>query len=54
MGSIRNGKINYDRDEQFFSMEDIPNEKLDAKKEVLTYIDPDLLGLRKKEWNTSV
>jgi len=24
MGSIRNGKINYDRDEQFFSMEDIP------------------------------
>ena len=54
MGSIKNGKVNYDRDEQFFSMEDVPLENLEKKEEILQFVDPDNLELRKKEWNTSV
>jgi hypothetical protein len=29
IGSIRNNKVNFDRDEQFFAQEDIPVQALD-------------------------
>lgn len=54
IGSIRNDKINYDKEEQFFSKEDIPPQARTIKEEINTLIDPDHLGLRKKQWNTSV
>ncbi len=54
IGSIRNDKINYDKEEQFFSKDDIPNYAKTMKEEIKQFIDPDHLGLRKKQWNTSV
>ena len=54
VGSIRNDKINYDREEQFFSKEDIPAKAKTIKEEVRHFIDPDHLGLRKRGWNGSV
>jgi hypothetical protein len=35
-------------------VEDIPEESLKMKRLIKQFIDPDLLGLRKKEWNHSV
>lgn len=54
IGSIRNEKVNYDREEQFFSKEDVPTHVREIKNQVKDFIDPDHLGLRKKEWNGSV
>lgn len=54
MGSIKNDKLNYDRDEQFFSKDDVPHRARTIKESVKNLIDPDHLGLRKKQWNTSV
>ena len=54
IGSIRNDKIDYDKDQQFFSKEDIPNEVKTIKDDIKNLIDPDHLGLRKKPWNGSV
>ena len=54
IGSVRNDKINYDQDEQFFSKEDIPAYAKTIKEEVKHLVDPDHLGLRKKPWNGSV
>lgn len=54
IGSIRNDKVNYDKEEQFFSKEDIPQQAKTIKEEIKQLIDPDHLGLRKKQWNTSV
>ncbi|KRX03765.1 hypothetical protein PPERSA_04273 [Pseudocohnilembus persalinus] len=53
IGSIKNNKVNYHIDEQFFSNEDIPLKALDAKKTIQQKIDPDLLGLRNRQWNNS-
>lgn len=55
IGSFKNqkGKLNYDRDEQFFSQDDIPDKAKEAKAYIQKVTDPDLLGLRKKEWNSS-
>lgn len=54
IGSIRNDKINYDKEEQFFSKDDVPLHAKTIKEEVKHFVDPDHLGLRKKEWNASV
>ena len=54
IGSVRNDKINYDKDEQFFSKEDIPQQAKTIKEEIKNLVDPDHLGLRKKAWNGSV
>lgn len=54
MGSIKNDKMNYDRDEQFFSKDDVPPKARTIKDSVKNLIDPDHLGLRKKHWNASV
>lgn len=48
IGSIKNEKINYDREEQFFSKEDVPLHARQVKNEVKEFIDPDHLGLRKR------
>jgi hypothetical protein len=54
IGSVRNDKINYDKEEQFFSKDDIPLHARTIKEEINQLIDPDHLGLRKKQWNASV
>lgn len=54
IGSIRNDKINYDKEEQFFSKEDVPFHAKTIKEEIKQLVDPDHLGLRKKDWNASV
>lgn len=51
---MKNDKINYDQEEQFFSKEDIPQAARTIKESIREFVDPDYLGLRKKEWNTSV
>ena len=40
IGSIKNGKSNYDKDEQFFSPDDMPFPARLAKEEVKLLIDP--------------
>ena len=54
IGSIHNKKTNYDVDECFFAKDDIPLEVREKHNEVVQFIDPDFLGMRKKEWNSSV
>lgn len=54
IGSIRNDKVNYEKEEQFFSKDDIPGHVKTIKEEINHLIDPDHLGLRKKRWNASV
>ena len=54
IGSVRNDKTNYDKEEQFFSKDDVPLHARTIKEEINQLIDPDHLGLRKKQWNTSV
>jgi hypothetical protein len=46
--------MNYERDEQFFTKEEMSKQVQDAKQDMLDLVDPDLLGLRKKDWNKSV
>ena len=46
--------MNYDQDEEFFAKDDIPEKAKTIKNEVKNLIDPDHLGLRKRQWNTSV
>jgi len=38
----------------FFAKEELPQHALQAKHDMKDLVDPDLLGLRKKEWNRSV
>lgn len=54
IGSIHNKKVNYDVDECFFAKDDIPMDVRDKHHDILEFIDPDFLGMRKKDWNTSV
>lgn len=54
IGSIHNKKTNYDVDECFFAKDDIPIQVRDIHNNVREFIDPDFLGMRKKEWNSSV
>lgn len=46
--------MTYERDEQFFTKDDTSKKNQEAKQEMLELVDPDLLGLRKKDWNKSV
>jgi len=54
IGSIHNKKVQYDVDECFFAKDDIPLGVREKHQDILKFIDPDFLGMRKKEWNTSV
>ena len=53
IGSCRLPRMNYERDEQFFAKEEIPKKALEAKYQMKDLVDPDLLSLRKKDWNQS-
>lgn len=46
-------RTNFERGEQIFAKEDIPKPKLESKHQMNQLVDPDILGLRKKEWNLS-
>lgn len=54
IGSIKNGRINYDKDEQFFNPADTDQNVRTIVRWVKELIDPDILELRKKPWNASV
>jgi len=53
IGSVRLARTNFERGEQIFPKEDIPKQKLESKNQMNQLVDPDILGLRKKEWNSS-
>jgi hypothetical protein len=53
IGSCRLPRMNYERDEQFFAKEEIPKKALEAKSHIKDLVDPDLLNLRKRDWNKS-
>ncbi len=46
-------KINFDKDERVFFNENIPKKALEAHKFIQDYIDPDILQLKKQQWNSS-
>ena len=54
IGSIRNERMNFEKDEYFFSSDDVPLKARKINQEIREFIDPDILGLRKKPWNNSV
>jgi len=54
VGSVRLARIDFEREEQIFPKEDIPQRASDAKKQMTQLVDPDVLGLRKKGWDNSV
>ncbi len=45
--------MNFERTEQVFPKEDVPKQAIDAKVSMNQLVDPDILGLRKKDWNRS-
>jgi hypothetical protein len=53
IGSIRTGKFDYDRDEHFWGPESVPHKARDAVRKAKGLTDPDVLELKKKEWNLS-
>jgi len=54
IGSIKNNRLNYDKDEQFFAGDDIPIKSKQIHDEIREFVNPDILELRKKNWNQSV
>jgi hypothetical protein len=54
VGSTKLGRMNFERTEQVFPKEDIPKKSYEAKVAMTQLVDPDILGLRKKDWNGSV
>lgn len=53
MGSIKDRKMNYEKDEYFFSKEDMPEKAREARKFYAQFMESDYLGLRKKPWEHS-
>eukprot|EP01016_Furgasonia_blochmanni_P050692 TRINITY_DN7870_c0_g1_i3.p1 TRINITY_DN7870_c0_g1~~TRINITY_DN7870_c0_g1_i3.p1 ORF type:complete len:403 (-),score=38.60 TRINITY_DN7870_c0_g1_i3:159-1367(-) len=53
VGSIKMGKTTFARDEHFFSHDDVPNVKRVLHDHIKEFTDPDILNLRKREWNAS-
>ncbi len=50
IGSFAIGKINFDKKDHFFHLD----ERLKrVKSEVKEFVDPDILGLKKSNWNGS-
>jgi len=54
VGSSKLGRMNFERTEQIFPKEDMPKKSHEAKVAMNQLVDPDILGLRKKDWNNSV
>jgi len=52
-GSVKLGRMDFERSEQIFSREDMPHKSLTCKNQMTQLVDPDILGLRKKEWDNS-
>lgn len=53
VGSSKLNRLNFERTEQVFPKEDVPKQAIDAKVSMNQLVDPDILGLRKKDWNRS-
>jgi len=53
IGSTHTGKLNYAQDEHFWGREAVPNHARDAVAKMTNLVDPDHLGLRKRDWNIS-
>jgi len=54
IGSVQSGILNFAPDQRYFQSADIPDKASDVKKAVKDDIDPDILGIRKRNWNSSV
>ena len=54
IGSIRNGTLNYPKDQKFFHANDVPEMSKVAAKEVKETIDKDIFKLKRPKWNPSV
>eukprot|EP00002_Diphylleia_rotans_P015927 TRINITY_DN3085_c0_g2_i2.p1 TRINITY_DN3085_c0_g2~~TRINITY_DN3085_c0_g2_i2.p1 ORF type:complete len:326 (-),score=71.01 TRINITY_DN3085_c0_g2_i2:736-1713(-) len=52
-GGIGSQKVNFRPDERAFPPEDVPAKALEAKKDVLSYLQTDVLGISKPRWNPS-
>ena len=46
-------RLNFERTEQVFPKEDVPKQAIESKVSMNQLVDPDILGLRKKDWNKS-
>eukprot|EP00347_Sterkiella_histriomuscorum_P001226 403372845 len=53
IGSIKNGKVNYPKDQNFFHSSDIAGNVRESVKHVKELTNPDILGTKKNEWNLS-
>ena len=53
VGSTKLSRLNFERTEQVFPKEDTPFQAVEAKVKMTQLVDPDILGLRKKDWNNS-
>lgn len=54
IGSIKNGKINYPKDQKFFHNTDIPEEIQKIVRDVKYETDVDVLKRHPPKWNASV
>jgi len=53
VGSSKLARLNFERTEQVFPKEDVPKQAIESKVSMNQLVDPDILGLRKKDWNKS-
>jgi hypothetical protein len=54
LGSIRNGQLNYQRDQHYFDLSDQKPMIKSIVSQVKHEIDRDILGLKKPRWDASV
>ena len=54
IGSIKLGRLNYKRDDNFFNSNYPNKEKQKIKREIEESVNPDYLGIKKLKWNNSV
>ena len=55
IGSLHYGpNLNYQKNYRFFPAEDIPLEKRLIHQEIKDFIDPDILGFKRKVWTSNV
>ena len=53
IGSIHH-PVNFPQDQEFFHASDIPDQVKEVVGNIKVSVDPDILEMRKKPWNTSV
>ena len=54
IGSIRNGCVNYPKDQKFFHSSDVPGKAKEANSAMKNLTDKDVFKLKRPEWNPSV